>query len=126
MTEREVGRLIGAPAGDYRTGPTVPVCSEGTYRRQVIHFGLSVKDDPTDRGIWGVWLGKFEAVLRRLYWWSALAHLDTNFEPQRVFEWLPTEAAVGRLRCDPPQPAGEWARSVQVRDGGRAAPLRPT
>ena len=35
---------------------------QGTFRRQVIHFGLSIKDDPGNRGIWDVWFGKFEAV----------------------------------------------------------------
>jgi len=89
---------------------------QGTYRSQVIHFGLSIKDEPSDRGIWDVWLGKFERVLGRLYWYSAVAHLDTDFEPPRVFEWLPTEAALRRLRDDPPQPVGEWVRSVHARE----------
>jgi hypothetical protein len=89
---------------------------QGTYRRQVIHFGLSIKDDPQDRSIWEVWLGKFERVLRRLYWRSAVAHLDTDFEPPRVFEWVPTDAAMDRLYDDPPQPVGEWVRSVQIRE----------
>jgi hypothetical protein len=85
----------------------------GTYRRQVIHFGLSIKDEPSDRGVWDVWLGKFEAVLRRLYWLSAVAHLTTDFEPPRVFEWVLTEAAMGQLYDDPPQPVSEWVRSVR-------------
>src|SRR5262245_32683588 len=67
---------------------------QGTYRSQVIHFGASIKDDPTDRGIWDVWLGKFEGLLGQLYWWSAAVHLETEFERDRVFEWLPTEAAM--------------------------------
>jgi hypothetical protein len=87
---------------------------QGTYRRQIIHFGLSIKDDPRDRGVWDVWLGKFEAVLQRLYWWSAVAHLSTDFEPPRVFEWVPTEAARGRLLDDPPEPVSEWVRSVRA------------
>jgi hypothetical protein len=95
---------------------------EGTYRRQVIHFGLSMKDDPYDPGIWGVWLGKFEAVLRRLYWWSALAQIDTEFGPPRVFEWVPTEAALGRLYDDPPQPVAEWVRLLRVVDPRHAEP----
>jgi hypothetical protein len=94
----------------------------GTYRRQVIHFGLSVKDDPDNRGVWGVWLGKFERVLRGLYWWSAVAHLSTDFEPPRVFEWAPTEAAMGRLYDDPPRPVTEWSRSERVWESGRAGP----
>ena len=95
---------------------------QGTYRCQVIHFGLSIKDEPTDRGIWDLWLGKFEAVLRRLYWWSALAQVDTEFEPPRVFEWAPTEAARGRLYDDPPRPVDEWVRSVRTAEPRPAEP----
>ena len=87
---------------------------QGTYRSQIIHFGLSIKDEPSDRGIWDVWLGKFEAVLRQLYWLRAVAHLETDFEPDRTFEWLPTDSAVGRLYDDPPQPVTEWTRSVRT------------
>ena len=85
---------------------------QGTYRRQVIHFGLSLKDDPDDRGIWDVWLTKFERVLRKLYWRSGVLHLSTEFEPPRVFEWVPTETAMGGLYDDPPRPVSEWFRSV--------------
>lgn len=94
----------------------------GTYRRQIIHFGLSIKDEPADRGVWDVWLGKFEDVLRRLYWWSAAAHIATDFEPPRVVEWAPTEAATGRLYDDPPQPVVEWVRSVRFAEPGKAEP----
>lgn len=84
----------------------------GTYRSQVIHFGASFKDEPQDRGCWDVWIGKFETVLRRLHWWSATLHLVIEFEPERVFRWLPTTAAVERMTRDPPQPVQEWQRSV--------------
>ena len=95
---------------------------QGTYRRQVIHFGLSIKDEPSDRGIWDVWLGKFERALRGLYWWSAVAHIATDFEPPRVIEWVPTEAAMGRLYDDPPQPVAEWVRSVRSAEPRKAEP----
>ncbi|MFN0018511.1 MAG: hypothetical protein ACKVP0_09645 [Pirellulaceae bacterium] len=84
----------------------------GTYRSQVIHFGASFKDEPQDRACWDVWIGKFEALLRRLYWWSATLHLETEFEPERVFRWLPTAAAIERMAGDPPLPVQEWQRSV--------------
>jgi hypothetical protein len=87
---------------------------QGTFRSQVIHFGASIKDDPLDRGIWDDWLDKFESLLRRLYWWSAVVHLSTDFEPDRVFEWLPTDAALTGMCADPPQPVGEWVRSVRT------------
>lgn len=86
---------------------------QGTYRRQIIHFGLSMKDEPFDPGVWDVWLGKFERVLRGLYWWSAVAHVATEVGAPRVFEWTPTAAAMEGLRDDPPRPVGEWVRSVR-------------
>ena len=87
---------------------------QGTFRRQVIHFGASIKDDPCHRDIWDEWLGKFESLLRQLYWWSTVVHLSTEFEPDRVFEWRPTEAAMVGLYAEPPQPIGEWVRSVRT------------
>jgi len=101
--------------GMFAVSPRPPV---GTYRRQVIHFGASLKDDPDDRGVWDVWVGKLEAVLRELYWWSAVAHLTTEFEPERVFEWRPTDAAMGGLYGDPPLPVKEWVRSVRIVEPG--------
>jgi hypothetical protein len=89
---------------------------QGTFRRQVIHFGASIKDDPYNRALWEEWLGKFEALLRQLYWRSAVVHLATDFEPDRVFEWRPTEAANAGLYAEPPRPVGEWVRSVRTSD----------
>jgi hypothetical protein len=87
---------------------------QGTYRSQVIHFGASLKDEPQDRAAWDCWLGKFETLLRQLYWWSAALHLRTEFDPDRVYEWLPTNAAIDRMVGDQPQPVLEWERTVIV------------
>jgi hypothetical protein len=57
------------------------------YRRQVIDFGLSLKDKSSNSGFLDVWLGNFEAFLRRPYWMSAVARVHTGFELPRVFEW---------------------------------------
>jgi hypothetical protein len=86
---------------------------QGVYQSQVIHFGLSMKDDPCDRGVWDKWFVKFEVVLRQLYWWSTVAVLQTEFEPTRMFEWVPSEAAIRQLYDDPPKPVTEWVRSVR-------------
>ncbi len=87
---------------------------QGTFRSQVIHFGASLKDEPQDRACWDAWIGKFEEVLRRLYWYSATLHLVTEFEPDRVFRWIPTPAAAALLSHEPPQPVQEWERSLIV------------
>jgi hypothetical protein len=47
-----VDRSIFALPGDY---------PNGTYRRQIMHFGLSIKDNPYD-------LDKFIVALRRFKW----------------------------------------------------------
>ena len=94
----------------------------GTYRARVIHFGASLKDEPQDRAVWEQWLGKFEAVLRRLYWWSAHLHLHTEFEPDQVYRWLPTPAAIDRAVGDPPRPIDEWERAVSVLPAWTAEP----
>ena len=95
---------------------------QGTFRRQVIHFGASIKDAPENRGIWDEWLGKFEALLRQLYWWSAVVHLATDFERDRVFEWRPTDAAMAGLYVEAPQPVFEWVRTVLVAESIQAEP----
>lgn len=88
---------------------------QGTFRRQVIHLGASIKDHPEDPDLWDEWLIKFESLLRRLYWWSAVVHLTTEFTPkERMYEWRPTQAAMGGLYAEQPQPVGEWVRTVKT------------
>ena len=40
---------------------------QGTFRSQIIHFGGSMKEVEVQ---WRQWLEKFEALLRKLYWFS--------------------------------------------------------
>jgi hypothetical protein len=91
---------------------------EGTYRSQVIHFGASSKDEPGDPRPWDEWLGKFEALLRELYWDFAVVHLETEFVPARVFEWHPTDAAMEIVWSEAPQPVRDWTRT-ELAGGGR-------
>lgn len=87
---------------------------QGTYRSHVIHFGASLKDEPGNRSCWDAWLEKFERLLRRLYWWSVAVHLRTEFEPDRVIRWLPSEATIDGMAAEPPRTVQEWKRSVVV------------
>ena len=101
---------------------------QGTYREQIIHFGLSIKDDPPlspntaydpERGwpkpdrecVYG-WIDKFERLLQSLYWFRANLHITTDFEPNRVFYYLPTMAAVDKMLADNPQPIDEWELTI--------------
>ncbi len=85
---------------------------QGTFRQQVIHFGASIKDAPMDRSCWDVWIAKFERLLRKLWWWSASLVLQTDFEPDRHFLWIPAEAWTSRLSEESPPPVSDWTRSV--------------
>jgi hypothetical protein len=93
----------------------------GTYRRQVIHFGLSIKDEPERDGHenWlDAWLDKFENVLRQLFWSSVRLHVERDFEPKRrEYSWIPTEEAEKGLRGDIPRPVTIWERAMQILPG---------
>jgi hypothetical protein len=85
----------------------------GTYRSQIIHFGASIKDAPGEEEVWDSFTAKFEAVLRTLYWWSAVLHLETDFIPHRIYKWVPTRVACSRILDDPPHPVTDWERTIE-------------
>ena len=81
----------------------------GTYRQQVIHFGLSIKDDPSSEEWLAIWIEKFENVLRLLFWSSARLHIERDFEPRRrQYTCTPSEEARTAMNADPPEPVGSW------------------
>jgi hypothetical protein len=82
----------------------------GTYRRQVIHFGVSIKDDPDGRTVLGLWMSKLEGVLRDLYWHSTRVIVESDFEDDKLVEWAPTREAVARMLTDDPSPVRDWQR----------------
>ena len=100
----------------------------GTYREQIIHFGLSIKDRPpispnsaydpehgwpkADRKCVYGWIEKFEHLLRKLFWYGADVHVSTEFEPDRVFCYTPTKAAFDKMISENPQPIDEWELSI--------------
>jgi hypothetical protein len=86
---------------------------QGTYRCQAIHFGLTLKDEPISTEWRDVWIAKFEAVLRRLYWFSATVHILRVMDPNEVYRWKATQASIDKLCEDPPEPISGWHRSVE-------------
>src|SRR5688572_2477748 len=58
---------------------------QGTYREQVITFGASYKAVEME---WSEWLGKFESILKKLYWMSATIHLETELVGNHTYEWV--------------------------------------
>ena len=101
------GRIFALP-GPYPTG---------TYRRQAIHFGLTIKDDPSNLELFmNQWLSKFEKVLSQLYWTVAKLHVHRDFSLSCEYSWIPTHEAEAGLHDDPPGAVSEWQRSVRYTD----------
>ena len=74
------------------------------YEEQIIHFAGSYKNMFV---LEAVWLSKFERLLSKLCWFSAVAIVE--FSKLR-YEWsVDIEAVADQYRCDPPVPPDKWS-----------------
>lgn len=88
----------------------------GTYHTQVIHFGASYRAVEYE---WEQWLTRFEGLLARMNWVSAVVHLQTELSGNHTFvyepaggEYRPGDGPL-RVRC-------EWEHEAVFRSGRRA------
>ncbi|SHM98640.1 hypothetical protein [Phytopseudomonas punonensis] len=83
----------------------------GLYQTQVIHFGASYQ---TIEYEWKLWVAEFEALLKRLYWASAVVHLETELSGTHTFRW----EAESESGLHSPQDGPLRVRCAWEREGG--------
>ena len=74
-------------------------------RGQIIHFGASIYEVELE---WRKWLEKFEALLRKLYWFNAVVHLRTEMIGDHEYDWTVDANQIVHFFNDPPRPATKW------------------
>ncbi len=81
---------------------------EGTYHTQVIHFGASYRAIEYE---WEHWLQRFEALLARMYWVSAVVHLQTELSGNHTFVYDP-RGGMYKPGDGPLNVRCEWEREI--------------
>ncbi len=59
------------------------------YLTDVMHFGASYKAIEYE---WEHWISSFEAMLKKMYWGSAIVHLETELSGNHTFTWESSRA----------------------------------
>lgn len=85
----------------------VPVngADPSSSKSQIIHFGASIYEVELE---WRKWLEKFEALLRKLYWFNAVVHLHTEVIGDHQYDWTIDANQIVHFFNDPPRPATKW------------------
>jgi hypothetical protein len=78
---------------------------QGVFRDQVITFGASYKNLECD---WHLWLEKFEAVLRKLYWIDVSIYVQFEVMGSYEYHWSLTNEEHARCLFDEPTAIENW------------------
>lgn len=80
------------------------------FQTEVVHFGASYQAIEYE---WSGWLEKFEALLKDMYWVSAIVHLETELTGTHTFTWETQQechtpgSSLAHTRC-------EWSREYAI------------
>ncbi len=76
------------------------------HRQQVIVFGASLKNiDDNDHRLW---ISKFEALLKRMYWLDVILHFDIELYGKFEHRWKAKEKSLVDMRSKNPIPVTDW------------------
>ena len=81
----------------------------GSYQTRIIHFAASYRAVEYE---WEHWLSQFETLLKKMYWYSATVHLETELSGKHTFTWhtdyghAPSESDLS-MQC-------EWEREASL------------
>ena len=75
------------------------------YRNQIIHFGASFNHFNTG---YEDWLIKFEALLKQMYWYKAIVHLEMEMFGNFEFKWEASSNSIIKFGLEKPEPVTDW------------------
>lgn len=98
----------GIARGMFSWPPQKPM--RGGWRAQVIHFGGSFKNIDFGYSDIATWIEKFEHLLGKLYWFQAIAHLNTELMGDLTFAYELVDEIIETYRNGNPTPSDKWTR----------------
>lgn len=78
---------------------------QGVFRDQVITFGASYK---TLEYEWHLWLEKFEAILKQLYWFDVTIHAEFEVMGTYRYEWSVNLDHMHKWHKETPETIQDW------------------
>lgn len=95
----------------------------GGWRAQVVHFGGSFKNIDFGYSDVATWIKHFEHLLAKLYWFQAVAHLNTELIGNLTFAYELADEIIETYRDGNPVPSSKWTRKFLI--GTEAKEFKP-